>query len=271
MSRAKDLTGKRFRRLVVISRNYEKQKELYDTKGVHKAFWNCRCDCGNNTIVTSSNLNNKKNPTTSCGCYAEEAQHKQKNTKENEWILNEKEGYATGITCNGQKFLIDIDDLGKVKNYCWRIERNDYVIANSRNGTNKIIWLHRLIMNATNENVYVDHKNWNKRDNRKCNLRLATKSENNINIKRKKNNTSGYTGVCLNKRNNKYAARISKNGVRTFLGSFDSFEEAVIARHEAEIKIHEDWSGEINRNDFKSVIKDFSDTPDMEEEQGELL
>lgn len=58
-----DLIGQRFGRLVVISYNEEisKQKE-----GVH---WNCKCDCGNETVVWSSHL--KCGNTISCGCYRE--------------------------------------------------------------------------------------------------------------------------------------------------------------------------------------------------------
>lgn len=150
-------------------------------------------------------------------------------------------------------------------NYCWRITNKGYVVANSRNGSNKIIWLHRLIMNVNDENILVDHKDWDKSNNRKSNLRIATKSENNINIKRKINNTSGYTGVTLNKRSGKYVARISKNGKRIYIGIFDLFEDAVMARHKAELMIHNEWSGEINRKDLINIIKDTADAPDMEE------
>lgn len=55
-----DLTGNRYGRLVVISRDAPK-------KGYHGAMWRCRCDCGNETIVNSQNL--KSGNTTSCGCY----------------------------------------------------------------------------------------------------------------------------------------------------------------------------------------------------------
>ena len=82
MATAKDLTGMKFGRLTVLSRNYDKQKELYDKTKQYKAFWNCLCDCGNEVVVTSSNLQNKANPTLSCGCYFKEVCHKQKNTKE---------------------------------------------------------------------------------------------------------------------------------------------------------------------------------------------
>lgn len=50
--RAEDLTGKRFGKLVVLSRNYDKkQKDRI-------SFWNCQCDCGNTRIVSSRYLRN---------------------------------------------------------------------------------------------------------------------------------------------------------------------------------------------------------------------
>lgn len=255
MSYADNLIGKRFGRLLVISRNYEKQKNLLEQGKGNKAYWNCLCDCGNSVIVGSSALKNKRHPTVSCGCYRDEMSHKQKNAKCNEWIVDGE--ITIGVTSNGQQFLIDTSDYHKVKEYCWRVDKAGYVVANSRNGSNKIIRLHRVIMDVFDRKICVDHKNWNKLDNRKCNLRIATKSQNNINIKRKSNNTTGYTGVCFNKRLGKYNARISKDGHRMFLGYFDTIDEAIDARHNAELNIHGEWSGEINRKDYINHHNDY--------------
>ena len=47
---------------------------------------------------------------------------------------------------------------------------------------------------------------------------------------------SGKTGVCFNKRANKWRAFISINKKNIHLGYYDTFEEAVRVREEAEIK-----------------------------------
>jgi len=253
MSYTDDLIGKKFGKLLVISRNYDRQKELLSQNKGNKAYCNCLCDCGKKVVVSGSNLKNKSSPTRSCGCYAKEVKHRQKNTKCNKWII--KEDTTIGITSNGDKFYIDTLDYDLVKNYCWRIDKFGYVVANSRNGSNKIIRIHRLIMGATTNDTYVDHKNWDKLNNKRSNLRIATKSQNNINIKRKSNNTTGYTGVTYNKKFNKYCARISINGKRIFLGWFDDINDAIQARHKAELDLHSEWSGEINRKDYEKHIK----------------
>ena len=56
-----DLTGQRFKKLLVI--------EFICRKNNHSLF-KCKCDCGNETIVTSNNL--RRNHTTSCGCLSVE-------------------------------------------------------------------------------------------------------------------------------------------------------------------------------------------------------
>ncbi len=60
--RSKDLTGKRFNRLMVISISHKTQTS--------KFFWKCKCDCGNNTIVNGISLIHGR--TKSCGCLQKE-------------------------------------------------------------------------------------------------------------------------------------------------------------------------------------------------------
>lgn len=59
---AEDLTGRRFGRLVVVSRAPNGKN--------WRARWNCICDCGNNSVVCASHL--KNGHTQSCGCLNKE-------------------------------------------------------------------------------------------------------------------------------------------------------------------------------------------------------
>ena len=61
-TRFKDLTGKRFGKLVVIERNFEYQS----IKNSKQTYWNCLCDCGSKTVVTGGKL--VFGHTQSCGC-----------------------------------------------------------------------------------------------------------------------------------------------------------------------------------------------------------
>ena len=79
----------------------------------------------------------------------------------------------------------------------------------------------------------IDHINGNGTDNRLANLRSVSIEENNRNLKRCVNNTSGVTGVT--KFRSRWVAHIWGGNKQINLGSFDTFEEAVAARKAAEI------------------------------------
>ena len=80
----------------------------------------------------------------------------------------------------------------------------------------------------------IDHINQNKADNRICNLRAVTRSENQKNYPKKKNNKSGVTGVY--RRYNRWVAQIGVNGTKIHLGCFHDIADAAEARKMAEIK-----------------------------------
>lgn len=62
-SKIKDLTGKRFGRLVVASRAAD---HIIPTSGKRDIMWNCICDCGNHCVVRGTNL--RSGDSKSCGC-----------------------------------------------------------------------------------------------------------------------------------------------------------------------------------------------------------
>lgn len=80
----------------------------------------------------------------------------------------------------------------------------------------------------------VDHINNDKRDNRVCNLRWATRGQNGYNKPIQKNNTTGYKGVS--KHGSKYQVHIVKDGVQTHIGLFATKEEAHAAYCAAAVK-----------------------------------
>lgn len=82
----------------------------------------------------------------------------------------------------------------------------------------------------------IDHINHVLDDNRGVNLRKVTRSQNNRNASRRKDNTSGITGVYWCKPVGKWRAQIFFNKKYIMLGAYHSLFDAVCARKSAEIR-----------------------------------
>lgn len=100
---------------------------------------------------------------------------------------------------------------------------------------------HRVIwkMAHGNDPDEIDHINRNPADNRIENLRASTRSENNINRRMSKYNTSGHVGIYQQNDAHGFSwvSQIKRNGNAVHLGRFQSIEEAVAARMGAEAAI----------------------------------
>lgn len=169
-------------------------------------------------------------------------------TKQNRYDLSGE--YGVGYTYNGEKFYFDLEDYDKIKDYCWHKDKKGYFCAAAKiSGKNSTVKMHRIIVDCNDNGFDVDHKHGkeSRNDNRKSNLRIATKSQNNINKGLRSNNTSGATGVGHS--NNKWYARITINKKRIQLGVFNSFDEALNARKIAEEKYFVDWSYDNSMSD----------------------
>jgi hypothetical protein len=90
------------------------------------------------------------------------------------------------------------------------------------------LFLHRLIMGIV-KGFEIDHANRDKLDNKRENLRRASRGENTHNKNKSKNTTSKYRGVCYRPKINKknpWIAYVSKNKKVNYLGYFNSENEA---------------------------------------------
>lgn len=239
-----DLTEQKFGKLTVV----ERAESHIKPNGSKVTQWWCKCDCGNEDLVLVSSSNLTNGHTKSCGCLRIEksiengkklkGKSNLKNKKYNAYDLSGE--YGVGYLSSGEEFYFDLEDYELIKNYCWWKNDEGYLIASLNN--NKKIRLSRLIMNESDPSIRIDHKNHNTMNNRKSNLRRATSSENAMNSELSSANTSGVTGVLLDKKYNKWVASIMVNYKSIHLGRFDKFDDAVKARKEAEEKYFGKWS-----------------------------
>lgn len=147
--------------------------------------------------------------------------------------------YGVGYTTKNEEFYFDLEDYDLIKDYCWYKDAHGYI---SSKYDGKRILMHRLLMGTNDANIIIDHVNHIRIDNQKTNLRIVNKSQNAMNHRILRNNTSGVTGVSQRKSNKKWRARITVNNKQIYLGQFNSFEDAVSARKKAEDKYFGEYS-----------------------------
>jgi len=234
-----DLTGQKFGRLTVTG----EAPRSRSSKGTSIVNWYCTCNCGNTVIVRSSSLLGKK--TVSCGCWnLEKAKFpKLYNRKVCTYDLTGEHG--KGWTSKGDEFWFDKEDYDLIKDYSWHVHHKYLVASGNRQGQDgKEIFMHRLIMDNPNKKYDVDHICTERKfDNRKCNLRIVNRSQNNSNKVIQKNNTSGVPGVKKSsKSKGKWEAFININKKCTYLGTYADFDEAVAVRKAAEEKYYGEYS-----------------------------
>jgi hypothetical protein len=97
----------------------------------------------------------------------------------------------------------------------------------------RTVAMHRLVMGVVDDpSVVVDHINGNTLDNRRQNLRVAQRAQNQGNRVMNVRNGSGYKGVRALPRGG-YEARITTDGLRRYLGYFRRPEDAAAAYDDA--------------------------------------
>ena len=146
--------------------------------------------------------------------------------------------YRTIPLTQGQVAIVDTADydwLNQFKWYAWwnpntksfyaarHAPRNAALTGGRKTGPN--IYMHRDIMKPPS-GFHVDHIHHNTLDNRRSEMRLATRSESQHNKRMYSNNTSGFRGVCWWKTKSKWVADITLNGKCKRLGYFDTAEAA---------------------------------------------
>lgn len=123
---------------------------------------------------------------------------------------------------------IDTEDLDKVKYIKWKLSGSGYAMNTPKYSENSK-HMSRVILNTTE---FIDHINHDTLDNRKQNLRVVTRSQNQMNV--------NYRGVTKTN-NGKFYAHIKVNQKMINLGVYIFEEEALFARWYAEMLLFKEY------------------------------
>lgn len=139
--------------------------------------------------------------------------------------------------------LIDEQDVERVAALSWSVQvvNGAFYVRNRKHE----VLLHRFLMNAA-PGEEVDHINGDGLDNRRCNLRIVTHTQNNTNKMKMARNTSGYKGVTFCRQTGRWRTFIVVNRRRINIGRYDTPEEAARAYDEV-ARVHH---GEYGRYNF---------------------
>lgn len=143
------------------------------------------------------------------------------------------------LTNSDKSTLIDPESVELANSATWYLGKNGYVCGNTIvGGLKKAVYLHRSIINAPS-GFDVDHKNKDPLDNRKGNLRVASRSQNMHNSTKKirhGQSTSTFKGVWLCPTTKRWCAMLKLPGEgnkRKWLGRHETEVAAALAYNEA--------------------------------------
>lgn len=108
-------------------------------------------------------------------------------------------------------------------------------------GVKDIIRMHRVLTEAPH-GLFVDHRDGDGLNNRRKNIRLATKGQNGCNRGVPANNKSGFKGVYFETYTGRWRAVIMHNKERHRLGRFDTVEQAADAYKAAALRLHGEFA-----------------------------
>ena len=221
MSKLIDITGQKFGMLTVIRR--------VENDRYNQTCWECKCDCGNKTIVKGMHL--KSGRTKSCGCSKFEELRKKE--------IGKKYGMLTVIK------VYEVENKKTAKYLCKCDCGNELINV-----------LDPLRRGATVSCGCYSRKLAKEKQKKAAQVgRFEGTKIQNLTSKIFSSNTSGYKGIHRAKNRGKEAGwivRITIKGERKYIGHFTDLEDAIKARNEAEEKYWEPILKEFYRGDINA-------------------
>lgn len=175
-------------------------------------------------------------------------------------------GLYDGVTSEKvDEFIIDVEDLPKIKYHKWRFCHGHIVTGLPAKKTQReLSWVILGLDNRIDKNIVVDHIDGNPRNNKKNNLRICKQQQNVLNKSFMSNNTSGFIGVSYRKDRNRFDPEIRLNSIRCHLGYTKTLEEAVYKRVYAEEILFGEF---VNEQEHLKKIKFTENLPEEKKEQ----
>lgn len=215
MSKAKDLTGTRVGKLLLVERKREN----------NRTYYLCKCDCGNEKWIRADGLT-KKNKTSSCGCLAEKTKFKAKD------LSGKRFGRLVALEPTEERDKSSETVIWRCKCDC----------GNTKNISSYLLTSGRV------RSCGCLQKEWAKKQGNNIGdmfVKNYIKNETNIKaisrIKPMSHNTSGYSGVKWDKEREKWIAEIRFKNKIYYLGRYKDKQEAIKVRKEAEGKLHKEF------------------------------
>jgi len=147
----------------------------------------------------------------------------------------------------GKVALVDDEDFVWLNKFKWHVSRKRNLYYAQRKIGGKHIKMHQFILPPVS-GYETDHKDGNGLNNQKKNLRYATNSQNQANVKKRQNQPNGFKGITEDKRARvkRWVAFINKNGEKHYLGYHETPVEAAQAYDRAAVELF----GEFAKTNF---------------------
>lgn len=139
---------------------------------------------------------------------------------------------------------VDDDDFDRIAAHKWTLSKAGstfYALTSVclARGKHVTVYMHRMVMNYSGP-LMIDHANRDGLDNRRKNLRTATRGQNSMNRGPKKRGISRFVGVSRQDGENR-AKPWFATVARKRIGYFATEEEAAVARDRAALAVYGDF------------------------------